>query len=124
VTGAKTRKKASWRRVATLGRWCPPKRVSVPRNNGRRIAVSKRRYVKAWQTIRLGRLWRAPLELMRQGKYSPKTVQRRLGHANSGVAMEIYTLVSEDDYMAATLSFDTSAGMAAGIEPNEEDADF
>ncbi len=44
------------------------------------------------------------LELMRQGTYSPKTVQRRLGHANSAVAMEIYTLVSEDDYFASTLS--------------------
>jgi integrase len=64
------------------------------------------------------------LELMRQGKYSPKTVQRRLGHANSAVAMEIYTLVSEDDYMGATLSFETAAGMDAGMEANEEDADF
>lgn len=68
------------------------------------------------------------LELMRQGKYSPKTVQRRLGHANSAVAMEIYTLVSEDDYMGATLDFGTSAGIKRvwqeGEALNDEDGEL
>lgn len=67
------------------------------------------------------------VELMRQGTYSPKTVQRRLGHANSVVAMEIYTLVSEDDYMGATLSLNTSVDMervwTAAEALNEEDGD-
>lgn len=68
------------------------------------------------------------LELMRQGTYSPKTVQKRLGHANSAVAMEIYTLVSEDDYFASTLSLrsqtDSNRIFEDDFEANEEDADF
>lgn len=68
------------------------------------------------------------LELMRQGKYSPKVVQKRLGHANSAVAMEIYTLLSEDDYLGSTLSLQSPADIkrifeAAGY-PSEKDVDL
>jgi hypothetical protein len=42
--------------------------------------------------------------------------------------MEIYTLVSEDNYMGATLSLNTPVDMqriwAAEVAPNEEDEDL
>ena len=40
-------------------------------------------------------------ELIRQGRYSPKLVQRFLGHSRPDVALSTYTLVVEDDYSLA-----------------------
>lgn len=37
--------------------------------------------------------------LIKQGRYSPKLVAKLLGHSDHGVALDVYTLVIDDDYM-------------------------
>jgi integrase len=41
-------------------------------------------------------------ELVKAGTYSPKLMAQLLGHASTDVALEVYTLVVEDDLMSAT----------------------
>lgn len=45
-------------------------------------------------------------DLIRRGLYSPKIVQRLLGHERPDVALETYSLVMEDDYNQAALNLD------------------
>lgn len=47
-------------------------------------------------------------DLIRQGLYSPKPIQRFLGHSRPDVALNVYTLVVEDDYLMT--AFDPRVG--------------
>ena len=38
-------------------------------------------------------------DLVRQGRYSPKLVAKLLGHSHHSVALDVYTLVIDEDYM-------------------------
>ncbi len=65
---------------------------------------------------------------MLAGMYSPKVVSARLGHSDDGIALQVYTLLNQEDYMAATLSLSEPLGIQMGMGENvvfkEEDADF
>lgn len=67
-------------------------------------------------------------DLIQQGRYSPKLVQKLLGHARPDVAMSVYTLVIDEDYMGATFSprglQNTPLDISWVQTSNEEDGDF
>ena len=48
-------------------------------------------------------------ELIRQGRYSPKLVMELLGHSDTKVALDIYTLVIQEDKEAAVVDLDFSS---------------
>lgn len=67
-------------------------------------------------------------DLIQQGRYSPKLVQKLLGHARPDVAMSVYTLVIDEDYMGATFSPRGLKNMPLDTawmpETNEEDGEL
>lgn len=38
-------------------------------------------------------------DLIKRGKYSPKLIAKLLGHSHHAVALDVYTLVIDEDYM-------------------------
>ncbi len=60
-------------------------------------------------------------QLMREGVYSPKLVSKRIGHSRTTVALEVYTLLNQEDYMGATLVL-SSLGSETGMDMDEKTA--
>lgn len=71
-------------------------------------------------------------DLIEQGKYPPKILQRLLGHARPDVSMHIYNQVVEDDLDLATVTLPEAPKKAengkmgvqdGGTDQKEEDAE-